>query len=346
MEILYALALSPDGRRVAVARDDKTVQVVDLATGRTFLTLRGSTGNVFGVKFSPDGTLLATTSAPREVKVWDAASGQERFSLNIPSRHLSFSPDSQRLATNIGDTARIWDVATGQVRLALKGLAGGVESVAFTADGTRIATTGNGTVELWDAATGQELVSLKGHSGVIWAAAFSPDGERIATASADGTVRLWDTFTGQELLTFRGHAGPVTGVAFNRDGSWIASTGWDDSVMVWEVLGSAVLTPLERRSQMEKRWASWQRREAEVCERKKQWFAAVWHLNQLLARTPDDTALRARRDAAQARLDDEERRRQSQTPASALPEDVFAKYRSLLRMASSLLLRFTDSISL
>ena len=65
--------------------------------------------------------------------------------------------------------------------------------------------------------------------------------------------------------------------------------------------------------------------EAEDCERKKQWFAAVWHMDQLLSRNPDDPALRARRGAAQARLDDETKLRQRQAPASELPEDAFAR---------------------
>jgi hypothetical protein len=77
----------------------------------------------------------------------------------------------------------------------------------------------------------------------------------------------------------------------------------------------------ERLALADQRWPVWQRQEAEECERQKQWYAAVWHLSRLLARNPEDDALRARRDAAQARLEDEERQRQG----SELPVDVFAR---------------------
>jgi hypothetical protein len=92
-------------------------------------------------------------------------------------------------------------------------------------------------------------------------------------------------------------------------------------VKVWD--GTPV-TPAwleERQDLADRRGEVWQRREAGDCERQKQWFAAVWNLNQLLARNPDDDALRARRDAAQARLETEERQRQG----PELPVDVFAK---------------------
>jgi hypothetical protein len=81
----------------------------------------------------------------------------------------------------------------------------------------------------------------------------------------------------------------------------------------------------ERQTLADRRWEVRQRWEAEDCERQQQWFAAVWHLNQLLARNPDDADLRARRDAAQARLDDEEKQRRSRTRAPELPGVVFAK---------------------
>jgi hypothetical protein len=77
----------------------------------------------------------------------------------------------------------------------------------------------------------------------------------------------------------------------------------------------------ERLALADQRWPVRQRQEAEDCERQEQWFAAAWHLNRLLARNPDDAALRSRRDAAQARLEAEE----SQRRWPELPVDVFAK---------------------
>ena len=70
------LAWSPDGKRIASASRDTTVQVWDAATGHRLLTYRGHTDEVFGVAWSPEGKRLASASADGIVQVWDAQTGR------------------------------------------------------------------------------------------------------------------------------------------------------------------------------------------------------------------------------------------------------------------------------
>jgi len=72
--VVYGVAFSPDGKRLATASWDHTAKVWDVESGKELLTLRGHLSGVYGVAFSPDGKRLATASDDYTAKVWDAPS--------------------------------------------------------------------------------------------------------------------------------------------------------------------------------------------------------------------------------------------------------------------------------
>jgi WD40 repeat protein len=159
--VMFALAFTPDGRRVASANADRTVSVWDAETGEERLTLRGHPAAVWSVAFSPDGGRLASVSRDGTGKVWDTQTGRELASFrgDASLNTVVFSPDGRRLAAASRDVVQLWDAATGQDALILRRPAAArtgdfafLPRVAFSPDGTRLAANHwDGVVTIWDA---------------------------------------------------------------------------------------------------------------------------------------------------------------------------------------------------
>jgi WD40 repeat protein len=159
---LNAVAFSPDGKLLAIANGDGTVQLWTRVTGHALGGPLHVTSPKYGVNqvaFSPDGRLLASADGDGTVRLWDPVTGQAVGGpLHASSKY-------------------------------------GVNQVAFSPDGKLLASAdGDGTVRLWDPVTGQGVGGpLNATSPLpgVFQVAFSPDGKLLASVDGDGTVRMW-----------------------------------------------------------------------------------------------------------------------------------------------------------
>jgi WD40 repeat protein len=89
--------------------------------------------------------------------IWDALSGTISAQVECPRGvdSLSFSPDSQRIATCGSDSVvQIWDFTGGPETLSLDGHGGRVSAVLFAPRDLRLYSAGReGVVKLWDGST-------------------------------------------------------------------------------------------------------------------------------------------------------------------------------------------------
>ncbi|TMD69802.1 MAG: hypothetical protein E6I91_01215, partial [Chloroflexi bacterium] len=69
-DAVESVVWSPNGKLIASAGDDKTVQVWDASTGKSLLTYKGHNGVVQSVAWSPNGKLIASAGNDRTVQVW------------------------------------------------------------------------------------------------------------------------------------------------------------------------------------------------------------------------------------------------------------------------------------
>lgn len=244
-----AVALSPDGRTLAVAagtarqvRGDNDYGVslwdaTDPSAPARLTNLNGHRDQVRDVTFSPDHRILATAGTDRSVLLWDTETRTRRATLTdtFAFNSVIFSPDGRTLATAGHDrTVTLWDATTHTRMATLTGHRGPLRGITFSPDGQTLASSSTDqTVILWNVARRTRQAVLAGNAGPVNALAFSPDGRTLATASTDRAVTLWDLAHATRLATLTGHTGPVRAVAFSPDGTTLASASTDRTVVLW-----------------------------------------------------------------------------------------------------------------
>ena len=245
-DVVFSVAFSPDGKRLASASFDKTVRLWNMETHKVERIFTGHSDSVYSVAFSPDGKWLATASKDRSIKLLDAATGKSRFTLSGMDQDVlavAISPDGKSVVSAGFEPAlHWWDPATGKRTRLQAGHGNAVHELCFSKDGSRLASVGeDGTARIWDGRTGAAQRTLTVGS-IVYAVAMSPDAKLLATGSFDGLVRLWDVANGKGLLTLL--AVPegeqqFEWLAMSQEG-YLASSDGLTSLASWRIAGSVV----------------------------------------------------------------------------------------------------------
>jgi WD40 repeat protein len=164
LEVVTAVAVSPDGSRIAVVgtqkNDEDRLEILDSTSGKSLVAV--PLEMAFWVHFLDDKTLV------------------------LPKGLL-------------GMKLQVLDVASGKVARSFSGTPGLAESAALSPDRKWLAVAVNELgvgVQIWDAATGKVAGTLRQaqDDGYVERLAFAPDGKSlvVVVAGDHGGLRIWD----------------------------------------------------------------------------------------------------------------------------------------------------------
>jgi WD40 repeat protein len=237
-----SFAVSPAGNALALGREDGSVALASLDTGKTREFSGQHAGAVNGAAFTPDGKSLLTAGTDGDVLVWDVASGTIRETLSGHVANVqtpAIAPDGRTAVTVAHDhdaTIIVWDL-TGKRRLSRSTSSGrGPTFVDLSADGKTLAiATEQGGVRLLDGSSLRARGTIPTAAYPFWVV-FSPDGSRLAVGlqapkditGGTATVALYEVKTRRLLAR---HAVPYAGaLGFDPSGNTLAVAGDDGRV--------------------------------------------------------------------------------------------------------------------
>ncbi len=230
------LAFLLDGRIVAVALNDGTVQLWNSVTGEWMRSFSSKAKGPATVAASPDGLWLAYAGADHAVHLWNAVEDKQKPPLQAHTETVNaivFSADGKWLATGGEDlSVVVWDLANGTKRHTLKPKAA-VLALAFAPNGRMLAAADTaGGIQYWEIPGGGELVYTAAQDEALTTLAYSPDGKWLASGGQHGFLKLQRTGLERDEHAFAGAPEVVNAVAFSPDGKWLILAGLAEVVEI------------------------------------------------------------------------------------------------------------------
>jgi WD40 repeat protein len=222
---IYALAIPPSGKEVAIASDSGWTYLYETEKWHQTGVLWERANLTSGIAFSPDGSGLA--SAGNSFSMWDLRTASGLRKARADRSYEELEATSKKFWT--------WSRAVGEPEVDVY-----CSDITFSADGKRVAgTTGVGRhftggkrLFVLEASTGRDVWVGRGNG--MLTVTYAAEGTALVTGSDDGKLRVWHPENGKMLREWRRHEKSVRQVA-QLGGKQFVSVGEDGKVIAWDV---------------------------------------------------------------------------------------------------------------
>ncbi|MCG8652991.1 MAG: WD40 repeat domain-containing protein, partial [Pirellulales bacterium] len=159
-DTVLSVRFSADGRSLASSAADKTVRLLDIASGQVIRSLEGHTHHVLSIAWNDDGQTIASASADQNIKVWN--------------------------------------IETGEQRRTIGGFPKEITAITFVDKSNQVITScADGQLRLHDTGNGKSLRSFNASGDFLFSLSVTPDGKTLVAGGHSGVVRAWTVADGK-----------------------------------------------------------------------------------------------------------------------------------------------------
>ncbi len=251
-DAILALAVSPDGKRLAQTCGDNTQNtaeliVWDLADKKEVWGKKNLTNDVQFVRFSPDGKTLAVAHY-FNIILYDAATGNQikffsghAMDVAAPYGHvdavtdIEFTADPLKfISVGWDKNVKIWDSELGhEIKTYPEG--DPINTLFLIDEGRRIVTGSSGGLHVWNRETNIADTVIDVDADIQMMEKVR-NGQYFVAGDEKGNLSIWRTDGFLKVNEIKNaHQRGVWSLAPSPDGEYIASAGGDGKVILWHV---------------------------------------------------------------------------------------------------------------
>lgn len=247
---VYALAVSPDGQRLARARGNH-VALFDLGTGQPLGTLSDpSLASLGRTAPGADESIPAAHASESSQTPEPGQTSEPTPKLGPPTdidlvQAIAFSPLGDRIATGGFRSVKLWRAVRSlhdSDRDPLAAAAGPV--AADPSQGLWAWVDAIGDIRVWEPAAGRPNWRIPGRAVSPLGLDLSSPANRLMVAHADGVIAVWD-LGGRRLLAESEGDVSLAEAALDPTGRWVAAITTGSGLALWRVRETPAAAPDE-----------------------------------------------------------------------------------------------------
>ncbi|MBU4260624.1 MAG: protein kinase [Proteobacteria bacterium] len=240
-QAVTALAVSPDGRIIAVGTDEGEVVFWQSGSGHAQLwRARLHHGRVNALAFSRDGRFFASCGTDGTMVIRTIATGREKMVPAWDNRQvtcLSFVADGLDLVTaNDNGEIKIWSERGKKCLHQLAAHAGPVDSLSLAPQGDFFASAGGEEIKIWDIYSGQCLQQLPGHQGGRTLVLLLDDHRHLVSAGMDDMIRIRDLITDDVVAVLDGRGNGIRCLAKGSQPHFFFAGQQGGALLIWKII--------------------------------------------------------------------------------------------------------------
>ena len=229
-----SMAVSSDGKYIAVAEWKGIVRLWDAQTGSEISSWNAHENIIWAINFSFNSKILATAGADQIIKLWETPTCSHLASFIGHHNEvwaIDFSRDGNWIASGGKDsTAKLWLAST---RTEENVLTNAMIPLGFSPDSSKFLSIGfDRILQLWDVKSRNKISNLNYNDSERTAIVVSKDFKHLVVGRRNGEVEIISIETGKTLNHFLAHYEPVAWLVVSDNNKYLG-TATANELKLW-----------------------------------------------------------------------------------------------------------------